>query len=209
MIPRLRAIRNISGAALCGAFLLACAQAERPGGAPAPADWDARVAALQGFERWELQGRVGVRVAQEGGQMSLQWRHAGADDALDFSGPLGKGLFAMTVDANGARARDDQGRWHRAADAETLIYELTGWRIPLHGLRYWVRGVPAPGSPVHIDWTDDGNARTFEQDGWTVAYREFASAAERVLPRRLALTRAVAGEPAIEIKLVIQQWRAL
>lgn len=209
---RARGLRLV-GAACCGAFLFACAQPERPSTSQPPADWPARSAAVAGLAQWTLQARVAVRMGahdepQQGGQMSLYWRHADASDALEFTGPLGKSVFALTVDVDGARARDERGAWHRGADAERLLYELSGWRIPVTSLQYWIRGIPAPQAPARLAWGEDGELQEISQQQWTVRYREYAPTGALHLPRRLLLSRAVAGEPPIEIKLVIGEWRA-
>jgi len=88
---------------------------------------------------------------------------------------------------------------------ESLTGQVLGWRLPLTGLQYWVRGVNSPATSAAVDKDDAGRVMAIRQDGWEIAYLSFFSLeqgqAER--PRVLSLQR---GE--LEIKLVVDSWGA-
>jgi outer membrane biogenesis lipoprotein LolB len=49
-----------------------------------------------------------------------------------------------------------------------------GVRLPVNGLRYWVRGLPEPGStPGQTD--ADGRLTRLEQNGWVIEYPAYAN----------------------------------
>lgn len=191
--------------AFIGALLLsaACAHAP-PTTSQAPPQWDATVARLAAYRQWEIRGRAGIRVDNDGGPLSLHWLRNAHGDRIEFAATIGKGLFQLQTGAAGATARDDKGRVYRAADAQTLLAQLTGWQIPINGLQYWVRGIPTPEPIVAAQWNEAGRLQRLDQDGWEVHYSEYVEQNGEQLPRKLRLIRG--GTPVIDIKLIIEQW---
>jgi outer membrane lipoprotein LolB len=151
---------------------------------------------------WRLQGRLSLTRGAQGWHASLDWQdHAGRYRLL-VRGPLGQGALQLDGDAQGVRLTDAEGRVHVAADAESLLQQVAGWRLPVSGLRYWVRGLPYPG--VHLDETldDTGRLAQLRQAGWTIRYQRFRVVDGIEWPDRLTLER-----DDLVLKLVIDQWR--
>ncbi len=151
-----------------------------------------------------MRGRVGVRVDNDGGPLNLHWIRDGRSDRMEFAAAIGKGLFRLESDAHGASARDDKGHLYRAANAQSLLTQLTGWQIPIDGLQYWIRGIPTPTPIAAAQWDDAGRLERLDQDGWEIHYNEYLPYRDLALPRKLRLIRG--GTPVIDIKLIVEQW---
>ncbi len=170
-----------------------------------------------------MQGRMAVHTARHGGEVSLLWVQSWPDYTITLSGPLGHGLVRLERGAGGAQLEDEHQHVYRAASAEELLFKTTGWRVPLSGLDYWVRGLPVPGVP-HVQTLDDaGLLRQLRQSGWRIrflAYRRFGS---YVLPSAMELTRMMPAPQGrgfrtpssgrkfrqVDARLVIERWAYL
>lgn len=188
-----------------------CAGLRAPSATPTDA-WPVRREALQALMTWELRGRIGVQLPEQGGQATLRWRHAPAQQEIDLSGPFGAGHVRLRQDPTGVRLQDARGRVVEDADAEALLQRVTGWQMPVSGLAFWVRGVPAPDSASQEQFDEAGRLQRLQQLGWDIQFLGYHDVAGYALPSRLYLTRpltvAAPSESGgrIEIRLAISSW---
>jgi outer membrane lipoprotein LolB len=211
---------------LAVAWVGGCATVAPPAPPSAPSEssqraWELRQAQLLPLNSWDLRGRVALRSAHDGGQASLHWVRAADQQVIDLRGPLGRGLVRLSQDAQGATLLDDNQRTYTAGNAEALLFETTGWHIPLDGLPYWVRGVPIPGAPLRLQLDDYGRLAVLWQSGWEVRFLAYTRVGVHDLPSRLTLllaqgeteaapsAHAEAGSYPVEARLVIEQWARL
>ena len=195
-----RRIHRIAAALMLAAMLGSCATP--PG--PAPADqtvWLARQSALAALTDWQVSGRIGVVSGQDGWHASFQWAQQDADYRIDLIGPLGQGRVVIQGDARETRVQTQDGRQWTAPDAEVLLERSLGVRLPVNGLRYWVRGLPEPGPTPTLQTDAEGRLTRLEQNGWIIEYPVYASVAALDLPARI-----IARRPDLSIRLVIEQW---
>jgi outer membrane lipoprotein LolB len=170
----------------------------RPDLGPGP---EAR-ALLASLSDWRARGRVAVRSATDGFSASFDWREAGGRGELGVRGPFGAGATRISRTPDLIRIEaGDSPPLDVPAPFEALEPALTarlGFPLPIEPLRYWVRGVPAPGVP------SEGTAAGFRQAGWSVALAGFVpvAGAPGPLPSRLVLTRA-----ATRIRVIIDAWQ--
>lgn len=159
-----------------------------------------RAAPARGFE---ISGRIAVRYGDEAAGGQLRWRHDRDGDEMLISSPLGQGLARILRDGEAVTLTTADGREHRAADAELLTERVLGYRVPLTGLSDWVQGRPASGAGAVTHARRDALGRLveLEQAGWRIEYLAYAEGED--LPTRLRLTY-----PALELRLVIAEWRA-
>ncbi len=154
---------------------------------------------------FELQGRAALHYGAEGGSTRITWRHASAADDLLITTSLGQGVARITRRGGEVRLATADGKEYSAADAETLTEAVLGWRLPLAGLPDWVRGRPAAGRPAKTRKDENGRIASIEQDTWQIGYTGWVGE----LPSRLTLNHDdVDGKAAVEIRLIIDQWKA-
>lgn len=162
-----------------------------------------KAAPVPAVREFDLAGRVAVRYQEQGFSANLDWQHGEKTDQLLILNPLGQGIAQISRDDNGVHLKTADRRELSANDAEALTQQVLGWRLPLKGLGYWAVGAVAPG-PVNILERDTaGRLARIEQDGWSIAYRDYRNVNGVDLPTRIELVR-----PELEIKLVVDNWRA-
>jgi outer membrane lipoprotein LolB len=205
-------------AALLLAALSACAaMPERPPVGDRDAAWLARTRDLGPLDSWEIRGRIALRTADEGWQASLLWLRAKDRHDIDLVGPLGSGHVRLRQDASGAELRDSAQQILRDTSAENLLLRATGWQLPVNGLGYWIRGLPAPGVASVRELDEWGRLRTLRQLGWQVEFLGYERLDSLELPNKLFIRRADAGnrqsldiaagnDPTLEVRVVIDRW---
>lgn len=195
---------------LLAILLTACASVpERPAVENVQAEWAARRAALLRISAWEVRGRVALRTPDEGVQGSFYWTLAHDQQRVELAGPFGGGRVRVIAGPEGAELRDANNKVYRDASVEELLARVTGWRLPLAGLRYWIVGVAAPDVAAHIELDPWGRLQSLGQFGWTVRFIDYVRDGAYELPRRVFIeSDAREGPmPAAEARFVIEQWR--
>jgi outer membrane lipoprotein LolB len=187
---------------LAGALLLAgCVTppANPLGGTP----WESRRVALEAFQDWDLSGRISVISDGEGWHASLRWKQTARGYTIDIRNPLGQVVARIQGDGSGVQVRTSDGRLLRASDPDDLVEEAVGLRIPVSGLRYWVKGLPDPSQPSVLAGDAEGRLTLLEQDGWTIEYPDYTHVAGLDLPVRIR-----ARQDALKVQVIVGQWSA-
>jgi outer membrane lipoprotein LolB len=185
---------------LAGCAIIHKPPATEPGVANAAA-WRARQAKLKDFAIWSLQGRAAT------GQLlgwtgNLSWRQRGRHFDVRLAGPLGAGGMRATGTLQRVRVRTNK-REMVTTHPDALVQKTLGWTFPLKPLRYWVKGLPAPGSYQRISVNAQGRLKSLRQQGWRIAYLDYVmpAGAPTALPRRIVLDNGKT-----RIRLVIDRW---
>ena len=174
-----------------------------PASPTAPDAWAARQSTLARLTQWQADGRIGVVNGQDGWHASFQWAQQDPTYRIDIIGPLGQGRITIQGDEHEVSIQTQDGQRSTAPDPDLLLEQTLGLRLPVTGLRYWVRGLPAPGPTPVLQTDTHGRLTRLEQNGWVIEYLIYAptSIADLELPERV-----IAQHGELNIKLVIQQW---
>lgn len=150
---------------------------------------------------FEVSGRIAVRYNGQADSGNFSWQHASVADRVTLETPLGQTLAELVRDAAGVRLDMSDGRQFSAAAVEPLTQEVLGWALPLSGLQYWIRGIPAPaiGQAEGVTRVASGIYQ-LQQQGWQIDYPEFSGPPS--VPGRIVMKR-----PGLEIRLAIHQWK--
>ena len=185
---------------LGGCAIIRQAPPTEPGVVDAVA-WQTRQAELADLGTWSLQGRVATGKLL-GWTGNLSWRQQGPHFDVRLSGPLGAG--GMRADGALPRVRVRTRNRNIVTDQpDALVRQTLGFSFPLQPLRYWAKGVPAPGDYQRIAVSATGRLQSLRQDGWRVSYLDYTqpSAQAPALPRRIVLDN---GDT--RIRLVVDRW---
>lgn len=165
--------------------------------------WQRHAAWVRGQAAWRLEGRFALKVGRRGWTAELHWRERGGTYRVDIFDPLGRAVAQLDGGPQGVTLRTGGGAPRAAGSAAALMRSELGWSLPVAGLRYWVRGVPAPeGRPTRMRFDDSGRLLRLTQDGWDVSYLGYdAAPAPRSLPTRL---RLVNGD--VRLTLLVDRW---
>ena len=169
----------------------------------AAAAWTARQNRLARISTWQADGRIGVVSGQDGWHANFQWAQQDSGYRIDLIGPLGQGRVIVESNGTEARVQTQDGQSWTAPDADTLLEQSLGVRLPVNGLRYWARGLPEPGSTPTLQTDAQGRQTRLEQNRWDIEYPAYAptSVLNLDLPERI-----VARRQDLSVKLIIEQW---
>ena len=169
----------------------------------AAAAWTARQNRLARISTWQADGRIGVVSGQDGWHANFQWAQQDSGYRIDLIGPLGQGRVIVESNGTEARVQTQDGQSWTAPDADALLEQSLGVRLPVNGLRYWARGLPEPGSTPTLQTDAQGRLTRLEQNGWVIEYPAYAptSILNLDLPERI-----VARRQDLSVKLIIEQW---
>lgn len=187
------------------AFLLASGCASQKGvDLPELDGWDSRRAVLAELDRWQFNGRIGVRYADDGFNAKLRWHQDGDGFQATVSGPLGIGTVRIEGTGDVATITDKDGETTVLRDVESELLYRYGWTIPVASLRYWVLGIPDPRVPAETRLIDNDRLASLSQGGWDVDVSRYREAGGQQMPSRLN-----AQSVDTSVRLVVDRWTFL
>ena len=198
--------------ALAFAFAMMLAGCATPPARPVPeniqAAWQQRLHRLGTLEHWDLRARIAVRVGNDGGQASLHWLHRDQGNDLRLVGAWGKGLLRLNFKQDSAELTDEFGQTTSGPDAAELLYQATGWIIPVSNLNAWMAGRPV-GDGARTTLDQYGRLQRLSEAGWDIEYQEYQQYGHWELPRRLSLSQvaSIDGIERVSVRLVVNDWR--
>ena len=163
--------------------------------------WQTHRKAVTPLDSWTLQGKLGVRAPTESGSGTVLWLQQQEEYDIRLSGPLGRGATRIQGNDHGVTLDIAGQPPVSASSAEALLEQQVGWRLPVEHLLWWVRGLPAPGSPSRLQLNPDSQLARLAQAGWTVEYSRYQQIDGVQLPQRLQLS----GYDML-LTLVITRW---
>ena len=173
-------------------------------------EWRQRQIHLSELQQWQLHGRAVLQMNGKGTNLSLHWQHQPSRQQLDLSGPLGRGHIQVSQDKNGAVLTNSKRQRYAADNIQRLIYDTSGWLLPVDHMVYWVRGIPDPGQPNRAVLDDRGRLKHLQQSGWHIEYTKYMQAGNRQLPGRITLSRPAGKDngnmPAVKMRLAVSRW---
>jgi outer membrane lipoprotein LolB len=150
---------------------------------------------------WSLQGRIVVNTEDDGWNGELRWTQSPRNYQIHFSAPFGQGAFKMEGDVYGVVMRLSDGQVFQAPDAESLLLDHIGWRLPLSEFRHWVTGVPETLNNDHKTLNNNGQLASLQQDQWQITYPEYFAVGDIMMPRKVYFKNH-----ALSVRLVIDRW---
>ena len=159
----------------------------------------AREAELARLSNWSFSGRLAVSQGGDGGNARVEWRQDGADFDIQLSAPVTRQSWRLRQTAGQVRLDGLQGGSREGTNAEAMLQEATGWRVPLIAMAAWIRGVRAPG-PSDMSFDAYGLPATIRQQGWSVEYRGWQADAP-ALPQKVFARQGEAT-----VRLVVERW---
>jgi outer membrane lipoprotein LolB len=166
--------------------------------------WPVRQELLTHIQAWQLNGRVAVSTEDDGFNATLSWKqHPGGTYDLRLIAPFNQGTVSLQGDGGGVLLKTSESEYGLyAPDAETVLYEQFGWRVPVEALHFWVRGIPAPDIPADIRLDNEGRLTQLQQSSWQVRFLRYRQVQEWQLPDKIFIEN---GE--MRVRIVIQDWQ--
>jgi len=165
--------------------------------------WDLRQEALNKINTWSIKGRLAVQTGQGGWSATLFWDQKNQSYRMRFVAPLGQGTYQLQGDDDLVSLLTADNKLYQAATPETLLLDNMGWSVPLHGLKYWIKGVPEPGkSTENLLLDDQGRLTDMQQSGWRISISRYSDFNGTQLPGRLYM-----HNDRFKLRLVVDDWK--
>jgi len=165
--------------------------------------WATQQQRLRELADWRLRGKVAYRLPDAAGSASLDWRQEQGSSELRLSGPLGAGAVRISTEGPLLKlSRDGIDRLY-PADAAPWLGGDRLLPIPVEALQFWLRGLPAPDTPVHTLRSGEGHILELVQEGWHLSYGDFQRYDDLLLPGRINI--AVPGAQ-LSLRVLLRDW---
>ncbi len=154
------------------------------------------------LDTWTAKGKLGLRHNNKAQSINFSW--ANDKDAFDIRMYGNLGLGSIRVNNVGDYTTLETSDGVRRADSpENLLYEATGFRVPVRALRHWIVGRASPLSPIDsVSKDDEGRITKLAQEGWHIEYARFHDDNESLLPRKILVS-----QNNILLTIVVKSWR--
>ena len=170
--------------------------------------WASRQQQLASVQNWHIRGRVALFVDDDVYNLGLNWKLNKNDSTLKLEAALGQGMIQIEKNSDQVTLLTSEDKSYSGQNAAQVLYQATGWSIPVEGLESWIKGINHNNSDYLPDIDSQGRALSLQQDGWKINYlqhKEFqvTELSSYELPRKIYMKRQN-----IALKIVIDQWQA-
>lgn len=186
-------------------FLVSCATQPLP---PPPATsatkalWTTHQKQLSAIKSWHLNGRIAVITTTENWTANVHWHQRAATYQLVFKAPLGQSTMSLEGNPNRVVMRTTDGKEIVENNPDVLIAKVMDLQIPVTGLYFWIRGIPAPRStPKQYQLDEAGYLYSLQQDGWQISYKRYITVAGMSLPDKIFLENKH-----FKVKIAVSHW---
>ena len=169
---------------------------------PSVLSWPDRQAYLQQLHEWSVRGRIAMRTSSDAWSASLKWQQRDTDYDIQLFGPLGGKALSVTGGKDYVVLTTDEGETFSERGAGVLIYEQTGWHVPVEYLHYWVRAMRIPGQEAQEEHDEEGRLSRLQQAGWDIQFQDYQQVNQLVMPRKIRLVNQH-----FTAKLVFREWQ--
>lgn len=160
-----------------------------------------RQAALNQIQSWNVSGKIAVQTPNDSGSASVDWAQNHSRYRISLLGPLGSGGLKLSGQPGAVTLQTADGKRYTASSPEQLLAERWGFHLPVSNLKYWIRGLPAPGSVSNARYDSYGRLSELSQQGWRVRYLGYTRVSGIDLP-----TKIFANSTALNVKMMIYNW---
>ena len=185
------------GALLCSLLTLGACQPLLPTAPASSANANA-IATRAVRNAFALEARFSLRSEGKSYSGKLSWQHAGVDNVLLLSSPLGQGMAEIRTDAAGARLTMSDGKAYAAKDVEALTRQVLGYTLLVTQLTEWVQG--GRGDDV-LRRDDSGRPLERREAAWHVSYA-YEGDDPAALPTRIDVEQT----GGIDLRLRVDEW---
>ena len=170
--------------------------------------WYQRQQQLSTIQIWEIRGRVALFVDDKVYNLGLDWKLDKDLSTIKLEAPLGQGLIQLEQKGSEVTLLTSEGKSYSGQNAEQVLYQSTGWSIPVEGLKSWIKGINHNRSDYLPDIDSTGKALSLQQDEWRINFLQYktstlANNTSPALPRKIYMKRNN-----LALKIVIDQWQA-
>lgn len=191
---------------LCILLSLSIAGCSQFASQPAPPLTDSQVNVLTPPpEQWKINAKLGIKVPEQSGSVSLQWEQWANSYRIQVQAPLGQGSAVIYGNPDNIVIKRPGKPTLSSNNANTLIQEAFGWNFPLNQLKFWIRGLPNPELTIDLQQQNaSGTLDKLEQSEWEIVYSRHQLVEQWQVPGKI-----VARQGNTRLTMIIRQWEFL
>lgn len=166
--------------------------------------WDERIDIYKDINTFKTNGRVGITGIENSGSASFIWDNEYANDySIKLHGPFGANSVEINVSPNRVRYIDQLGNIKRAKNPRTLLFNETGWDLPLESLKYWIKAIPDRNFKTQSLILDKNQRIEYlRQNDWDISYFEYQNVNGFEFPKKIMLKKHN-----VKIRFVFTSWK--
>lgn len=150
---------------------------------------------------WQAKGKLALRIGDKSQSANFSWRQNTFDFVIHLYGPLGQGSVYISKKGALYTLKSKDGTLE-ADSAEALMYQANGWSIPVSNLIFWLRGLPAPKTPMQASsFYSSGALKTLKQNDWVMQFNSHHETQGYILPKKMKATR-----DNLKLTLFVKSW---
>jgi outer membrane lipoprotein LolB len=165
--------------------------------------WGNRVEVLSNIEDWDLNALIAIRAnaTRDAGSANMSWKQSKQDYSILLMGPLGSNAVKLTGKPGRVSLETADGKIYHAATPEALLFQQSGWNLPVSNLYYWIRGLPVPNMLAQKSFDAENHLSELTQEGWIIKYLHYKTIGRVGMPDKMVLANAK-----VNVKIVIKSW---
>ena len=164
--------------------------------------WEQRKLELSEINDWYLTGRIAIINGHESWHLTMEWQRHDDKYILDLSGPFGAGHAQLTGTNDGVILVDADKNYFYADSPDGLLQEVTGVKMPVKSLLYWMRGIPNWNIKEQKEQIDElGRLQQLQQDGWNIHFKHYVDFDKHELPQKVFID----GHD-LKVKIFVDEW---
>lgn len=165
-------------------------------------EWEQRKSELSEINDWFLDGRMAIINGDESWHLNMEWQRHADKYILDLSGPFGAGHAQLTGTGDGVVLVDSDQNYFYADSPDRLLQEVTGLRLPVKSLLYWIRGIADWNVNIDAQRLDKfGRLLELKQDGWNIRFKRYIDTGKHELPQKIFINGFD-----LKVKIFIDEW---
>lgn len=155
---------------------------------------------LEQLQDWRINGKLAYKGEKERFSATLNWQQQNDDYSLGLSSFIGTRILTLQK-SHQQISLEYEDRTYQHHDASALLYELTGWAIPVEQIPAWLKGQVLPDNQAIF--SDNGLLQQIRTpQGWLVNLSDYRQTAHYILPYQLELKT-----PSDLIKIRVDKWQ--
>jgi outer membrane lipoprotein LolB len=148
---------------------------------------------------WSMNGRLSITNESENWYSGFNWVQQGDDFYIRFMGPMGQTELELRQSGKDVLLKTSSYE-RQSNELEQLLLQETGWRFPVHSMRYWVMGKVNPDEKASVK-RNEQLITSIKQSGWYIEYSRYLQVNEYYLPKKI-----IVSDPPVKIKIIVTSW---
>lgn len=153
------------------------------------------------IDHWKVKARIAIKTVNDSNTASIYWQQQADAIELRLQGPFGVQVALITGSSGRYTLKDKRGDVWQASNIDALVYQRTGWVLPLEKLRYWILADVQNRNEAQFALNNDGTLASLQYQQWLIDYQKYQTAGEQLLPKKIAITH-----PDVTIKISVREW---